>query len=249
MKLKKLLSIVILAVFVLTLAGCAAPDKNYGVKKPASSSSSLPSESEITSPTESVPEITSLDSMMSKFFDITLFDEENYSDIYLGNTYKLNAKYCNTSFKLPSKLTDLNKNGWELVDGSDYDDNSLIYAKETAELVFSDKFSNKITALFYNSKNTSVRLADCEIVKLRIKNGYINNPEVYSAFDINGIKNTSVITDVIQTFGTPSHFYKKSENAYYFDYFYEKSDRRNKIRIYINLTDDSITEVEFSNYK
>ena len=61
--------------------------------------------------------------------------------------------------------------------------------------------------------------------------------------------NTSVITDVVDVLGTPSHFYKKTEKAYYFDYFVKKSDRRNKIRIYVNLEDDAVTAVEFSDYK
>ena len=46
-----------------------------------------------------------------------------------------------------------------------------------------------------------------------------------------------------------NHFYKKTEKAYYFDYFVKKSDRRNKIRIYVNLEDDAVTAVEFSDYK
>ncbi len=244
MKFIKTLSLIFAALLILSICGCSKPDYNYGVDKTAEDiNESLPVK------TENSNKITSLDSMMSKYFDITLFDEENYSDIYLGENFSLNANFNGTDFSLPAKLGTLNQNGWKLVDGSDYDENSLIYAKETAVLTFSNKYSNEITALFYNPLNTSVRLDECSIVKLSILNGYIKNPDAYPVFNINGITNTSVITDIFQILGTPSHFYKKSENQYYFDYFYEQVDRRNKIRIYVNLNYDAITEIEFSNYK
>ena len=57
------------------------------------------------------------------------------------------------------------------------------------------------------------------------------------------------ITDVIDTLGTPSHFYKVSDNSYYLDYFATKKDRRNGITVYINPAEDSITAIEFSFYK
>lgn len=243
MKFLKPLTLSIVLVLLFSFTGCAKPDKSFGVEQKATDDT----ESIIVSSVQD--KITSLDSMMSKYFDITLFDEENYSNIYLGKDFKLSAKYNGTKFTFPSKLDTLERRGWQLVDGSDYNKNSLIYAKETAELTFSNKYSNKITVLFFNSLNTSVRLSECKAVKFRIKNDYVNNHDAYTKFNINGITNTSVVTDIFEILGTPSHFYKKSENSYYFDYFYEESDRRNKIRIYVNLNYDIITEVEFSNYK
>lgn len=243
MRFFKLSTIFIVLVLLLSFVGCAKPDTTFGVEE------KVTDEVESLEVTSVPDKITSLDSMMSKYFDITLFDEENYSNIYLGKNFKLNAKYNGTKFSFPTKLDTLERKGWQLVDGSDYNNNSLIYAKETAELTFSNKYSNKITVLFYNSLNTSVRLAECNAVKFRIKNDYVKNHDAYTKFNINGITNTSVITDIFEILGTPSHFYKKSENSYYFDYFYEESDRRNKIRIYVNLNYDVITEIEFSNYK
>ena len=136
-----------------------------------------------------------------------------------------------------------------ITDGSDYDKNSLIYAKETVQLYFYNDNGSNITAIFYNPRNTSIRFSECSIVKFRINNKFAYNVTEYPVFNINGIINTSVITDVVQILGTPSHFYKKTENSYYFDYFIEKSDRRNKIRIYVDLNDDKITTIEFSNYR
>ena len=57
------------------------------------------------------------------------------------------------------------------------------------------------------------------------------------------------ITDVINTLGTPSHFYKVSDNLYYLDYFITKKDRRNGITVYINPNEDNIVSIEFSYYK
>ena len=243
MKIFKTTALLLALCIIISLCGCAKPDKNFGVPKTESKAETQKSVAFDDN------KITSLDSVMSKYFDITQFDEENYSNIYLGADYKLNAVYCNKKFVFPAKVSDLKKDGWNFVDDSDYDENSLIYAKETTEVVFSDKYSNTITALFYNSLNTSVRLADCSIVKFHIKNNHIKNPDSYSTFNVNGITNSSVVTDIFEVLGTPSHFYKKSENSYYFDYFFEKSDRRNKIRVYANLNYDVVTEVEFSNYK
>lgn len=243
MKFLKLLALIISLALLLSFSGCAKPDNNFGVEEKITDKIDNLDTSSVSN------KITSLDSMMSKYFDITLFDEENYSNIYLGSKFKLSAKYNGTKFTFPCRLNTLERKGWELVDGSDYNENSLIYAKETAELIFSDKYSNKITVLFFNPLNTSVRLSECNAVKFRIKNDYVSDKENYSKFNINGITNTSVVTDIFEILGTPSHFYKKSENSYYFDYFYEESDRRNKIRIYVNLNYDIITEIEFSNYK
>ena len=57
------------------------------------------------------------------------------------------------------------------------------------------------------------------------------------------------ITDVINTLGTPSHFYKVADNNYYLDYFITKKDRRNGITVYLDPVEDLVTAVEFSYYK
>ncbi len=243
MKIKKLLCLMLTALFLLTLCSCREADSEFGVVS-EENISDTETKKEID-----LPEITSLDSKMPKYFDISLFDEENYADIYLGKKFEINAVYDNSYFSVPTTMEEISTNGWELVSGSDYDENSLIYAKETVELKFKNKDGAKIDALFYNSTNSSVRLSKCEIVKFRISNNYLKNKADFDEFNINGITNTAVITDIIEILGTPSHFYKKTENTYYFDYFLQKRDRRNKIRIHIDLLEDAVTAVEFSNYK
>jgi hypothetical protein len=228
-------------VFLLTLTACKKADQKYGVERETSDISSAKS--------TSLPEISSLDDKMPKYFDISQFDEENYADIYLGKKYEIKANFVGTDFELPTTLNDLSLDGWFLKFGSDYNGDSLIYAKETVELVIQNQNKAVATALFYNSSNSSVRLSECDIVKLRFNNNFSKKTEDYDEFNINGVTNTSVITDVIGTLGIPSHFYKKTENTYYFDYFLYKRDRRNKIRVYVNLEKDHITAVEVSKYK
>jgi hypothetical protein len=228
-------------VFLLTLTACKKADQKYGVESETADISSAKS--------TSLPEISSLDDKMPKYFDISQFDEENYADIYLGKKYEIKANFVGTDFELPTTLNDLSLDGWFLKFGSDYNGDSLIYAKETVELVIQNQNKAVATALFYNSSNSSVRLSECDIVKLRFNNNFSKKTEDYDEFNINGVTNTSVITDVIGTLGIPSHFYKKTENTYYFDYFLYKRDRRNKIRVYVNLEKDHITAVEVSKYK
>ncbi|MBR6564921.1 MAG: hypothetical protein IKK71_05745 [Clostridia bacterium] len=238
MKFYKLLSILLCITFLLSLTACSKADKKYGVERVDSSVKD-----------SSLPEISSLDNNMPKYFDISRYDEENYAEIYLGKKYEIKANFDNTLFTLPTNLENLALSGWELAKGSDYDDNSLIFAKETVELILKNSDGAKIKALFYNSSNSSVRLAECDIVKLRFDNNFSGKGKDYNAFDVNGVTNTSVVTDVVGTLGAPSHFYKKTEKTYYFDYFLHKRDRRNKIRVYLNLEKDEVTAIEVSKYK
>ncbi len=242
MKYLKVLSLLLICALVLSLSGCTKADKIYGETSENQVASDVSSSESTTQ-----HEITSLDSKMSKYFDISQFDEENYADIYLGKKFEINAVYDNSYLSVPTNINEISKSGWLLVDGSDYDENSLVYAKETVELNFKNQNGAVITALFYNSSNSSVRLSKCNIVKFRIDNNYPN--ENYAEFNICGITNISVLTDITEILGTPSHFYKKTENTYYFDYFLEKRDRRNKIRIHVDLENDAVTAVEFSKYK
>lgn len=243
MKFIKYVAFIMALILMLTTIGCSKVDNDYGV------SSEALADTESVQSLQSLPEVYSLDNKMSKYFDISLFDEENYANIYLGRNFKIKANYSGSEFVFPITMEDIAKNGWHLVSGSDYDENSLVYAKETVDLYFTNEEGAKIWALFYNSSNSSVRLSKCNIAKFRIENNYFKTKEKYHKFNVNGITNTTVITDIIQILGTPSHFYQMTEDTYYFDYFLQKRDRRNKIRVYINLTDDSVTAVEFSCYK
>jgi hypothetical protein len=241
---KKIISLLLSLVFLFTFISCSKVDRNYGVT----------SEPDVSSEASSVakndlPEIMTLDQKMANYFDTSLFDEENYANVYLDKKFKFNAVFDGCVLSVPEKMEKLMADGWKLCKGSDYDADSLIFAKETVSLNFVNESGAKLWALFYNSSNSSVKLLKCNIVKFRIENNYFENPANYDAFNINNITNTTAITDVIDTLGTPSHFYQVDEDDYYLDYFLSKRDRRNKIRVYIDLSDDCVSAIEFSYYK
>ena len=226
---------------IISLSACSTADKDYGVVK---------QEEEITDEITNIDTpIMSSDRVMSKYFDISLFDEENYANIYLGKKFKLDTSFLGSELTVPIKLSELNKLGWKLAAGNTYDENSLVFSYETVKAIFENENGVTITGWFYNSGKSSEKLKDCYIVKFYIENNFYTNPENYNAFNINGITNSMAITDIIYTLGTPSHFYSVSENYYYLDYFITKKDRRNGITIYINPVDDNILAIEFSQYK
>lgn len=238
---KKVISLILAGLILLSFSACSKADNQYGVKD---------EETENTGNTKTeLPEIMTLDQKMSNYFDISVFDEENYSDIYLGKKFKFDASFDGSPLNVPEVMEYLINDGWKLAEGSDYDENSLVFAKETVYVTFVNDNGAKLSALFYNSSNSSVKLLKCKIVKFRIENNYFQNPNDYDEFNVNGITNTTAVTDIIDVLGTPSHFYEVSDDNYYFDYFISKSDRRNKIRTFVNLTEDCITAIEFSYYK
>lgn len=238
---KKVISLILAGLILLSFSACSKADNQYGVKD---------EETENTGNTKTeLPEIMTLDQKMSNYFDISVFDEENYSDIYLGKKFKFDASFDGSPLNVPEVMENLINDGWKLAEGSDYDENSLVFAKETVYVTFVNDNGAKLSALFYNSSNSSVKLLKCKIVKFRIENNYFQNPNDYDEFNVNGITNTTAVTDIIDVLGTPSHFYEVSDDNYYFDYFISKSDRRNKIRTFVNLTEDCITAIEFSYYK
>ena len=237
---KKIISLILAGLILLSFSACSKADKQYGVKEETENTENTKTE---------LPEIMTLDQKMSNYFDISVFDEENYSDIYLGKKFKFDASFDGSVLNVPEVMESLVNSGWKLAEGSDYDENSLIFAKETVYVTFVNDKGAELSALFYNSSNSSVKLLKCNIVKFRIENNYFQNPNDYNEFNVNGITNTTAVTDIIDVLGTPSHFYEVSDDNYYFDYFISKSDRRNKIRTFVNLTEDCITAIEFSYYK
>lgn len=245
---KRLISLCLVLSFVLLslfLNGCEKLDKNYGVKDV---------ESEISSDEKTKmidvadTKIMSSDRVMSSYFDISLFDEENYSEIYLGKKFKIDAVLADEELSVPTKIQKMKENGWNFAEGNTYDDGSLVFSYETIETVLTKNDYN-ITAVFYNSSRSSQKLENCNIVKFIINNDFYSNPDAYHSFNINGITNMMAITDIVDILGTPSHFYKVSDTSYYLDYFITKKDRRNGITIFINPVEDNITSVEFSFYK
>lgn len=245
---KRSFALIVSLILIFGLCACSKIDPNYGVSE--STSDALKSTESKTDNDETEDEVIfSSDRVMSTFFDISLFDEENYSEVYLGKKFKIDGVYGGKNLPVPATLEDLAKIGWVLAEGNEYNENSLVFSYETIDVVFSNESGLKVKAQCYNSSRSSVKLSECYVVKFRIENDFYVDSNNYTPFNVNGITNTMAVTDVIDTLGTPSHFYAVSENSYYLDYFISKRDRRNGITVYINPIDDTVTSVEFSFYK
>lgn len=245
---KRSFALLISLILMFGLCACSAMDPNYGVSDSSSNTSKATESKTDTDETED-EKIISSDKVMPTFFDISLFDEENYSEIYLGKKFKIDGVYGGKNLPVPSTLKDLAEIGWVLAEGNEYNENSLVFSYETIDVVFSNESGVKVNAQCYNSSRSSVKLSECYVVKFRIENDFYVDSNNYTPFNVNGITNTLAVTDVIDTLGTPSHFYAVSEDSYYLDYFISKRDRRNGITVYINPVDDTVTSVEFSFYK
>lgn len=243
---KSFLALCTALLITLTAVGCESVDEDYGVSQNALTQEA--NEKEINNNNADTA-IMSLDRVMSNYFDISLFDEENYADIYLGKKFDIVAQYNEDKLPVPAKLKELEELGWILAEGNTYDANSLVFSYESVDVILTNEKGNKISAQLFNSSRSSKKLSKCYVVKFSIENDFYKNHTNYNAFNINGITNEMAITDVIQTLGTPSHFYSVSDTSYYLDYFISIKDRRNGITVYVNPVDDLITKIEFSYYK
>lgn len=243
---KKILSLILCCVCLLSLAACEKFDENYGkssAKQEQKAEDSKDPDKEIK-----IPEIKSDDSVMPTYFDISLYDEENYADIYLGEDFEYKITYVGSSLSVPSSYKNLTKDGWSLVLSDEYNEDSQILAGKSMTAEFINEYDKKLTAVFYNNKKSSVSLKKCPIVKFIIKENVIDANAPYGQFFVNGVNNVSAITDIIERLGSPSHFYCVSENKYYLDWFITEKDRRSGITIYIDTAEDHIDSIEFSYY-
>lgn len=241
---KRYLAIILCMTFVLCLCACEKFDDNYG-------KSSSTNEDQKTEQIESVkiPEIKSDDAVMPTYIDISLYDEENYADIYLGKEFQYKITYVGSALALPSSYKDISKEGWMFLQADEYNENSQILAGKSMEVEMVNEYGKQVKAVFYNDKKSSVSLKKCPIVKFIIEeNGLLNPESAYGQFWINGISNVSAITDAIELLGSPSHFYRVEENKYYLDWFVTESDRRSGITIYFDTAEDQIDKIEVSYY-
>ena len=245
---KKFLSLILCFSFVLGLTACEKFDDNYG-----KSSSAVKQEQKAEENTSSeeikIPEIKSDDSVMPTYVDISLYDEENYADIYLGKDFEYKITYVGSAFSVPSSYKKMTEDGWKILSGDEYNENSQVLAGKSLEIQFVNDYQKQITAVFYNDKKSSVSLKKCPIVKFIIKeNGLLNTESPYGQFWVNGLSNVSAITDTIEFLGSPSHFYRVSENKYYLDWFITEKDRRSGITVWVDTAEDHIDAIEFSYY-
>lgn len=240
---KKILSILLCCVCLLSLIACEKFDEDYG-------KSSKPQSTETEEKEEiKIPEIKSEDDVMPAYVDISLYDEENYADIYLGSKFKFKITYVGSAIKMPWSYEEIINEGWTLVPSDQYNADSQILAGKSLTTEFVNDYDKKITAVFYNGTTSSLSIKECPLVKCIIKeNGLLNSESPYGQFWVNGVSNVSAITDAIELLGSPSHFYRVSENKYYLDWFISKDDRRSGITIYVDTAEDHIDSIEFSYY-
>lgn len=243
---KKILSLLLCCFLIASLTACEKMDPNYG--KSSAQKENVVSTNE-TKETISIPEIKSDDSVMPNYIDISLYDEENYADIYLGKDFKYNITYSGSILEVPSSYKDMVKKGWTLMPSDEYNEDSQILVGKSLEVIFLNQYNKQITAVFYNNKKTSTALKKCPIVKFKIcENVLVNSDSFYGQFWVNGISNELVITDIIECLGYPSHFYCIGENKYYLDWFVSQADRRSGITVYIDTAEDRIEAIEISYY-
>ncbi len=241
--LKSFFALLIIGIFV-SLAACSPVETGSETED---NSSVLDSEAKYEN--IEVPQISSEDTVMPTYFDISLYNVENYSDIYLGKKFKFKITYAGNTIEVPTTYKKMVSKGFNLVESEEYSEDSIILAGKTLKAAFVNEYGNKIDAVFHNASNSSVQLRDCRIVKFIISenNVFVENSS-YGQFFVNGVTNQSAITDIIEYFGAPSHFYAVNENEYYLDYFLSKDDLRSRITVYINPEEDNIKSIEFSKY-
>ena len=244
---KRILSLVLCCLMVAGLVSCEKFDANYG--KSSASNQTASADQKTASEDIKIPEIKSDDSIMPTYVDISLYDEENYADIYLGKDFEYKITYVGSALSVPSSYKKITAEGFALVPSDEYNEDSQIMAGKSLTVEFVNEYNKKLTAVFYNNKKSSSSLKKCPIVKFIIKeNGLINTESQYGQFWVNGVSNVSAITDIIELLGSPSHFYCVAENKYYLDWFIPESDRRSGITVYVDTAEDHIDAIEFSYY-
>ncbi len=231
-------SFTVLLIFALTFCvGCKKADRNYGVSA-VSDSASAPN----------VPIIRSSDEIMPLYFDISLFNEENYSDVTLGDKIPLEMIYAGETLAVPSDLATLAAHGF--TPQSDGEMIETVKAGERLTMTFVNPNGIQLKALFYNPLSTSVALRKCKVVELKIEQNYVlTGNKTFGDFLLNGTHNRSAITDVAGHFGTPSHFHDEHNGLYSIDYYVSNEDHRNKITLWIDTDEDAVHAVMLADYR
>ncbi len=241
-KFLNILTALILIISCVSLAGCSEVDANYGEDSDLSSVEDIVTEVEI-------PEIKSSDTVMPTYFDISLYDEENYSNVYLGKDYKYRITYSGSNLSLPTDYKTFIKEGWEFENPEEYSDKTIVFAGEKLQIRFVNEYENVIDVVFYNSGKSSATIKKCNIVRFVISENSLNIPDSkYGQFWINGVSNGSAVTDVIERLGAPSHFYAVSDTEYHLDYFISRDDKRSGIMVVIDPVNDTVNSIEVSHY-
>ena len=243
----KVIAAVLCLISVFLLTSCEKMDEDYG----KSNSKQVSENSNSTKETEELvyPEIKSSDNVMPKYFDISSFDEENYSDIYLGKKFKYNITYAGSVLDVPTTYSKMNKKGWDISGSSQYKKDSLVTAGKMIEVELYNEYDNRIIAVFHNSARSSKKLIKCDIVKFIVPENCLNvSKSYYGQFWVNGVTNQSAINDIVENLGIPSHFYALNSRHYYLDYFISEENKRSGITVHVDPENDIVLAIEFASY-
>ncbi len=234
----------VIATLILTLSACSPIDTSSLLSNISSDTTSATKYGNIK-----IPKISSEDTVMPTYLDISVYNVENYADLYLGNDFEFKLTYAGNELEVPTTYKKMLSKGFKLYENNEYDENSVILAGKHLKTYFVNEYNNYILAEFFNSSNSSVELKKCNIVKFYIsENKLYKSESKYGQFFVNGVTNQSAITDVIEYLGAPSHFYCVNENLYYLDYFISSDDMRSGITIYIDPKEDAVRSIEFSKF-
>ncbi len=242
MKFKKLIAILMVFSTILSFAACSQ------VEKDDNQSTTTVVKQDYSN--IKIPEIKSEDQIMPTYVDISIYDVENYADLYLGKNFKYKITYSGSELTVPISYKEITAKDWTLIEENEITASSNIMAGKYQQVRFKNEFGTEIIGVFYNSDKSSKALKKCKIVKFIVPENKVENPQsVYGDFWVNGVSNNSAITDVIECLGAPSHFYAVSPDEYYLDYFLFEEDKRNKITVYINPEEDSVKSIEFAKFE
>lgn len=229
-------------VMVLTISGCEKMDEDYGK---GSVEQGNVSDNELI-----YPEIKSTDEIMPKYFDISRYDELNYSSSYLGKKFEFKITYAGSSLTLPSSYSKMSKLGWDFEENSKYDADSVITAGKNIEVILVNEYGKKLNVMFFNSAKSSKKLKKCDIVKLIIPENCLNVADSeYGLFWINGVTNQSAINNIVEYWNIPSHFYRVDAGHYYFDYFFTRDSKRSGVTVHVDPENDILLSIEIADYE
>ena len=127
-------AILLIFSLLLCLSACEPVDKSYPSAQ--SETASVPKKAKKAPENVKRPKIMSDDTIMPQYVDISVFDEENYSAVYLGKKFKISAEFAGEEFTVPATVGNMESHGWALAENSAYDKESLVYAGESVDTVF-----------------------------------------------------------------------------------------------------------------
>ena len=97
---------------------------------------------------------------MPTYVDISIYDVENYADLYLGKNFKFKITYSGSEITVPMSYKDMTSKEWTLIEENEITEDSNIMAGKYLQVRFKNEFGTEIIGVFYNSAKSSKSLYD-----------------------------------------------------------------------------------------